>query len=155
MVTTYLPYLDPKQNQPMSPLGSGPWLPSGSSLKSPRLAWMRRGPNALELAVIGRERHLFWRDLTFSPTTSVTMSSARAMVPEPLLAVTIVRSGLVAAVTGTAVHWLRRTEHTFRSLGTTWWPLPNAVACFPHYPTRELVVVCGDGTVIRLPLRLS
>ena len=26
-----------------------------------------------------------------------------------------------------------------------------AVACFPAYPTNELVVVCGEGRVVRVP----
>jgi len=73
---------------------------------------------------------------------------------EPCRAVALVQAGLLAAVTPTAVHWLRRGPEGFRLTTVTKAALPAALACFPHYRGHELIVVCAEGTVARTSLRI-
>jgi tetratricopeptide (TPR) repeat protein len=126
-------------------------LPAGSTLRRPPLAWLPAGPDAFEVAAVGPEGMLCWARVTLlygmlGEVSRVTMSLA-----SPCLAVTLVKPGLLAAVTARAVHWFRVVGHGFAQ--TAEWPeaFPEAVACFPHQRGDELIVVGADGTVARVP----
>jgi hypothetical protein len=68
------------------------------------------------------------------------------------LAVRIVRPGLVAALTHSGIEWYRAGKAQFTTEGVTEASFPNAVACFGYEPTKELIVVSGDGSIGRVPM---
>jgi hypothetical protein len=76
-------------------------------------------------------------------------SSVRA---EGYLAATIVRADLVAGVSRSHIDWLHTGDRGFVRRSTTRVNLRSAVACFPSPQTRELLVVCRDGVVVRVPM---
>jgi hypothetical protein len=137
------------------PLGWGPRFPAGSTLFCPPLSWLRRGQDGLELAGIAEDGNLYWSDLEFENGELSRVATASSSSPERYLAAAAVRAGLVAGVTAGAVHWLRRGPQHLLLAATTEVSLPQAVACFPYYRGNELIVVCGDGTVARVPFAVG
>jgi hypothetical protein len=69
----------------------------------------------------------------------------------PFLAAALLQPGVVAAVTSKAVCWLRHDARGLKPLGRTPVDLPAAVACFRNTRGKELLLVCADGTVVRIP----
>ena len=70
----------------------------------------------------------------------------------PYVAATLVRPGLLAAVTRRGVTWLRCGSRSFTPIGLVPLPLPAALACFPSPRAGELVVVSGEGALWCLPI---
>jgi hypothetical protein len=79
------------------------------------------------------------------------VTTQAAPLNEVCRAVTLVRAGLLAAVSGDAIYWLRVGANGFGDLATVAHNLPPVVACYPHYRGNELILVCADGTVARVP----
>jgi tetratricopeptide (TPR) repeat protein len=128
-----------------------PALPAASTLNNPPLAWLRKGPACLELAGVSAHGHsVAWFNLDF-PQAGFARVASGPHSGGPFRAATLVRPGLVAAVTSKDVRWLRASPRGLSCEHTTPADLPEAVACFPHYPGDELIVVCADGTVARVP----
>jgi hypothetical protein len=132
-------------------LGWRPTLPAGSTLWRPPLAWLPAGPDAVEVAAVGPEGMLCWARVAFPDGKLGEVSPATMSLAQPCLAVTLVKPGLLAAVTARAVHWFRVVGRGFARAAE--WPeaFPEAVACFPHRRGDELIVVGADGTVSRAP----
>jgi tetratricopeptide (TPR) repeat protein len=132
-----------------------PRLPAGSTLARPPLVWLRRGLDLLELAGVSAEGdRVCWSSLEFHGGDIVEVASDTGPAGGPYLAVCLVRTGLIAAVTPKLMYWLRRGPRGFYQVATDFVSLPRAVACFPHYRGNELIVVSGDGAVARVaPLR--
>jgi hypothetical protein len=128
-----------------------PTLPADSSLQWPTLSWLCKGPEAIELAGIGPEGSVYWSDVEFQNGLMARVATRAATGPEPFRAVTIVRAGLLAAVTGSTVQWLRRSAEQFQVAAVSKHSLPPPVACYPHYRGKELIVICNEGTVARVP----
>jgi hypothetical protein len=76
-------------------------------------------------------------------------SSVRA---EGYLAATLLRPGHVAGVSRSHIDWLRGGSKEFACWSVTEAALARSVACFPSYRTGELVIVCSDGVVVRVPI---
>jgi hypothetical protein len=128
------------------------WSPAvrGGHLRRPEPAWLHHGTEAVEVAGVTAAGQVYASQVRVREDLHVT--SAALDDQHPFLAVTLLRPGLVAAVTRNAVLRLRREGTRLRILSRARVPLGAAVACFPHATTRELLVVCQDGTVLRLPL---
>jgi hypothetical protein len=129
-------------------LGWTPCVPAGSSLRAPPLAWHPRSATDLEVAGLGPDGTVFWSLLEVRPE-GMRVASASVSSVNGYRAVAVVRPWLVAAAGPSRVHWLRAGSRTF-SWSMTQVALPNPVACFPCRPTGELIIVCGDGEVVRL-----
>ena len=107
----------------------------------------------MALAGIGSQGQTLHRtDLTFRNGNLDEVATHHHSCPEGILAATILRTKLVAAVTPTAVRLLHFGAAGFSPQKTFDIALPDAVACFPCYQTNELLVVSGDGTVNRISL---
>jgi tetratricopeptide (TPR) repeat protein len=129
------------------------WEPArakGSDLYHPIVSWLRKGLEAIELACIWRGA-VYALDAEFQEGLLARVATTTATAEPPYRAVAVVRAGLLAAVTANEVHWLRRGADGFRRVATVRHFLPPPVACFPHYRGNQLLVVCGDGTVARVP----
>ena len=133
------------------PLGWYPNPPSGSTLQVAPLSWLPAGQDAIEFAAVGYGGMLCWARVAFPGGKLGEVKKAGRSPAQPCLAVTLVKPGLVAAVTAKAVHWFRIAGRGFTQCAE--WPeaFPDAVACFSHQAGNELIVVCGDGTVARVP----
>jgi tetratricopeptide (TPR) repeat protein len=132
-----------------------PWRPSrpeGSSLQFAPLAWLVHGPNSAELAGLGENGSVYWSALHLGDLEQrgayATNVSVRA---EGYLAAALLRPGFVAGVARRSIDWLRCGPKQFTLHSATKVFLPSAVACFPSHITRELLVVCRDGVVVRVP----
>jgi hypothetical protein len=131
-----------------------PWGPhrlEGTSLAKPILAWWESGPDRVELVGLGQNGTVYWSRLRTEPPLEVEMTNV-AVRPDSYLAATLVRSGLVAAVARSSIDWLGAGSGDFRRHTSTKVFLPTAVACFPSDATHELIVVCKDGVVVRVPV---
>jgi tetratricopeptide (TPR) repeat protein len=115
------------------------------------LAWQQTGPDYLELAGVDEgalywSRHRYGRDGCRRVAVSVSKPAER------YLACALVHRGVMAGVTRATVTWLRAGKSPLTAWAVTRVPLPNPVICFPSPVTGELLVVCRDGTLVRLPV---
>jgi hypothetical protein len=112
-----------------------------------------RGAVGVEIAGVDGDGdgNLYAADLRFTDGRLVETSTVARSGDVPFLAAAILRPGVVAGVTRKGIHWLRRGTGGLRPAGSTDVPLPAAVACFRHQRGSELIVVCGDGTLVRVP----
>jgi tetratricopeptide (TPR) repeat protein len=131
-------------------LGWTPSIPEGHPLRSVPLAW-HVSSGDLEVAGLSQAGGLFWSKVEIRPD-SLRCAATNASADEGYRAATIVRPGLVVGVKSARVHWLRCGSRGFIQQVTSKVSIPSAVACFPSHPTEELVVVCADGLVVRLPI---
>ena len=99
----------------------------------------------LEVAGVGNDGRIYWSDLDFENGDLFRATTKSTDSVDRYLAVCIVRHGCLAAVTPTAIHWLARTTRHLSVQATTAASIPDAIACFPHHPTNELIVVGGAG----------
>jgi hypothetical protein len=93
-----------------------------------------------------------WSSLTITDTELIRTSNNLSTGEVAYAAATLVRAGLVAAVGGAGVDWLRCGPQCFTQLGSTGPVAHSPMACFPSYLTGELVVVCVDGTLVCVPI---
>ncbi len=131
--------------------GWQPAVPHGGSLRRPALNWLRRGTAGVEVTGITAEGQVYASEVRFEDDQFRVGSAATDGKP-PYLAAALLRPGLVAAVTANAIVRLRREGSNFRILARTDVALAWPVACFAHHGTRELIVVCSDGTLVRVPI---
>jgi hypothetical protein len=133
------------------PLRWRPTLPENSSLRQAPLAWVQRGPDHVELAGLGENGTVYWSALQLGVQQQRVRATNVEVRAEGYLAATLLRPGFVAGVARTSIDWLRSGPDYFTRHSTTRVFLPSAVACCPSYPTHELLVVCQDGVVVRVP----
>jgi hypothetical protein len=139
-----------RQRSAECPLGWTPRVPAGSPLRAPPLAWHPRSATELELAGLGADGTVYWSLVQFARNElrPVAMSTS---AESGYRGVAIVRPGVVAAVGPSRVDWLRGGGRTF-AWSSTRVSLSRPIACFLCRPTDELIVVCGNGTVARVPV---
>jgi hypothetical protein len=132
-------------------LGWRPSIPEESSLLCPRIDWIRDGAEHLELVSVDEEGSLRWALLRLSDAEIVCEARNSASPAGGYLAATLIRPLFVAAVRSTSIHWLRaRKAKGFRPWSITRVAIPTAVACFVSHGTHELIVVCRDGSLVRV-----
>jgi tetratricopeptide (TPR) repeat protein len=131
-------------------VGWQPQLPLRSSLKSVPLSWLHSIP--LELAGLKEDGSLHWTCIRLAIDKIECLKTNSAAPDGGYLAATIIRSGRLAAVRRSSIHWLRAGPKTFSPWAITRVSIPQAVACFPSRLTNELVVVCRDGSVVRVSI---
>jgi hypothetical protein len=128
-----------------------PSTPEGSSLATSPLAWLETEIHRVELAGLGGNGSVYWSSVITG--LQLELEATNVIVrADGYLAATLVQPGFVAAVGRSSIDWLLAGPHDFRRHVSTKVFLPAAVACFPSGTTRELVVVCKDGVVVRVPV---
>jgi hypothetical protein len=131
------------------------WRP-GSQLRglctAPALSRVWNGWHHLEIAGIDEDDSIHWTELDYRNLEQPILGGGASSDQEKYLATCLLRPGALAGVTGHGVVWLRRDGHRLRYEGMTPAALENAVACAISLPTRELLVICRDGVVVRVPL---
>ncbi|MGE5754670.1 MAG: tetratricopeptide repeat protein, partial [Planctomycetaceae bacterium] len=128
-----------------------PWLPDDSHLMSVPLGWMSNDPDHLELAGLGPNGTVHWASLNLAEGGFHLLAANVQTRERSYLAAAPVRPGLVAAVGPTRVEWLRGGAERFTPLAITEAAIPSAVACAGSRRTGELIIVCGDGFIARIP----
>lgn len=111
-----------------------------------------RGTKAVELAWLSKEGGLVWASFEFADGTPIdritpppdgTVRYIAAAVPSP---------GLVIGVTDDEARFLRAGRAGLTLEMARGIDLSNVVACFAHARSREILLVCADGKIGRLPL---
>jgi hypothetical protein len=129
----------------------GPSIPGPNSLGYPPLSWMGNGSDTLEVAGLAKDGKLFASRFQFQNGAFIEVTTRTEYFSSPYLAVSHVRPGLLAAVSATTVDWVALTPDVPRLKARTEIAVPNAVSCFPLYRSDEILVVCTDGKVARVP----
>ena len=95
-----------------------------------------------------------WLILNFRDDASMSFYQTKLSTHDGYLATTLLRSNFLAGVRKSQIEWLRcsDTSSVLTLVSTTPISLPKAVACFPSHPTNELIVVCAEGFVVRVPV---
>jgi tetratricopeptide (TPR) repeat protein len=142
------------QNRAARParIGWTPTLPPSSTLKSPLFSWVWSSPKEVELAGISAGGAVYWSSLRFHDRGVGVEATNATRDGQSYLAATIVRPGLVAAVTESRIEWYRAGKSQFTKEAVTEIAFPKAVACFAYQRSKELLVVCGDGSIGRVPM---
>jgi tetratricopeptide (TPR) repeat protein len=133
-------------------LGWTPVTPEGSPLQGLPVAWLRCDHEHLELAALTANGTVRWSSLQLQEGRLAVSASNGFVRAEGYLAATLVRPGLVAAVSRSHIDWLLAGGRGFTRWATTPAHIPLAVACFASAGTSELIVVCRNGVVVRVPV---
>jgi tetratricopeptide (TPR) repeat protein len=128
-----------------------PWLPDDSHLMSVPLSWMSNTSDHLELAGLGPNGNVHWASLNLAEGGVHLLATNVQARERSYLAAALVRPGLVAAVSPTRIEWLRGGAERFTLLALTETAIPSVVACAGSRRTGELIIVCGDGFIARIP----
>lgn len=115
------------------------------------LAWLQGG-KVLELAGIDEEGALHWSRLFYENDRLTETSRNTAAPDDGYRAVAILRPGLVAGVTRTSVNWLRAGQRFIQVARDSVRTDNPVIAAFSSRPTQELLLVCSDGVIERLPV---
>jgi tetratricopeptide (TPR) repeat protein len=136
-----------------SPLSWRPWLPDDSHLMSVPLSWLSRASDRdhLEMAGLGPSGNAHWARLNLAEEGFQMLATNVQTRAGGYLAAALVRSGLIAAVSPTRIEWLRGGAERFTLVAASESAIPSAVACAGSRRTGELIVVCGDGYIARIP----
>jgi hypothetical protein len=142
----------PGQKGTMLHLG---WRP-GSQLRGlcspPPLSWHWRRYGPLELVGIDEDDSIHWTAVDYSDPAHPVLGGGASTPQRSYRAAALVRSGLIAGVYDRGVDWLRHHRHRLLPSSATLLPLGDAIACAMSPPTRELLVICRDSSVVRVPL---
>jgi tetratricopeptide (TPR) repeat protein len=134
------------------PLGWTPRGAEGDTLTPVPLAWLLRDRHHLEVAGLEQGGSLYWSLISFPEHGKPKTQATAVSKGEVYVAAALVRPGLVAAVGRSRVDWLRATTNGFTAVGRTPASIFRVAACFPSFLTGEVIVVCGDGFVVRVPV---
>ena len=139
--------------------GSGhTWQPSQPETSSLCVAsWVGSDPEHLEVAGLSDSGTLHWAAFHFGDgnldlVAANVATNETGYLETGYLAATIVRPGLVAGVTRSRIDWFRSGASKFTLRSSTDMAIPSTVACFPSRRTSELIVVCRDGFISRVPI---
>lgn len=133
-------------------LGWVPAIPKDSTLKAVPLAWLEHG-NSAEVVGLSEGGVVHWSTLERKDIKYNKIERGfHGFEPSGHQAATIIRPGLIAAVTEGKVRWLGPSKSLLSPQAETDITLTNAVACFPSYLTSELIVVSSDGMIERVPI---
>jgi len=111
------------------------------------LDWRPKSRDHVEIVGIGEGGTLGWLDLQ---ARGIEVASCCVSAPGPFRAATLAGPGLIAAVTTDGVVWLRASPQGIRELSRRRISMPPPIACFAHEPTREVIVVAADGSLVRI-----
>jgi hypothetical protein len=128
------------------------WSPSaaGEEIVAP-LSWRMRDVNHVEITGLQPDGAACWSLLAFT-SEGLRNQATHVSSETGYRAATLVRSGLVAAVGPARIDWLRVGGRSFTLWTCTWLAAPQCIACFASHPTNELLVVCADGQLVRVPV---
>ncbi len=141
-----------KNNDTAGGLTRMPWIEAApNSPGLPWLAWRHVEWTLLEVVAVSAERELCWASVRLFADSRVE-ASCRSKEPTPFLAGTILASGMIAGVHRGGVSWYRPGRDRLRPVAQTQGDVADAVACFGCPPTSELLVVCRQGDVVRVPV---
>jgi hypothetical protein len=130
-----------------------PSLPESNPLRSVPVCWMYDVPGHLEVAGLGGFGTLHWAAFHRGDGRLDLLATGVATEDEGgYLAATLVRPRLVAGVTRSRIDWLRAGPNRFMLRASTRVALPTAIACVASLQAGELIVICADGLIARVPI---
>lgn len=129
-----------------------PALPEPSTLRSVPVSWSFGAGGHIEVAGLGSHGTLHWAAFQAEDDQLTLLASNTDARLGGYLAAAVVRPGLVVGVTRTRVEWLRCGGDRFSFSFSTELSIPSAVACYASRRTGQLIVVCDDGFIARVPI---
>jgi tetratricopeptide (TPR) repeat protein len=133
-------------------LGWVPASPAHSTLYAPPLSCLRPHADHLELAGVRADGNACWSLVQFGRDGQPVTRMTNVTRGSTYQAAALVRPNLVAAVGTYRIDWLRSGFAGFAYWSATHLSLPAVVAAFPSHPTRELLLACTNGVVVRVPV---
>jgi hypothetical protein len=129
-------------------IGWTPDVPEGSGLRQPVVSWVNADLDKVEFAGISQEGSVYWSKLCLKHDAVIATNVA---ADARYRAATIIRPGLVAAVTDDAVLWIQCGKTTLTRCAKVNAPFANTVACFAHAKTEQLLLLSSNGSIACLP----
>jgi hypothetical protein len=131
-----------------------PWqLSSLDGIDVPPISWSRRDPRDLQIAAVTDTGSLGWANLRLFGDSAGRILNAHQVGEDPqFLAAALLPlpNPTVAGILPDGVRLFVVSEGRMRALPLIPADLSDSVACFFCPPSRELVVVCRRGDVVRL-----
>jgi tetratricopeptide (TPR) repeat protein len=119
----------------------------------PPPSWHWRRSGHLEFAGMDHEdESIHWTVMEYSDPDKPFLGAGASTQQRGYRAAALLSYGRIAGVYDRGVDWLRRQQSQLVPESATLLPLEDAVACTVSLPTRELLVICRDGSVARVPL---
>jgi tetratricopeptide (TPR) repeat protein len=126
--------------------------PPGSSLELPVISWLEVNLSQVELSGISPEGELYWSLLELRTGQEKVLATQVMEGPERFRAVAFLGPGRLAGITASGIRWLRRGLRHLAITGTTRVNLGRAEAAFHSPVTNEILVICQDGELVRVPV---
>jgi hypothetical protein len=117
---------------------------------APLVSWLMPERTQLEMAFVDGEGVLHWLSVRVTGTDPAVLAH-HVSAEERYRCAALVHPGRVAGVHRGGVAWLACGERRFVWRGHSAVDLPDAVACFASALPGELLVVCAEGDVVRVP----
>jgi hypothetical protein len=124
--------------------------PGRADLIGPPLAWFQRDLEVLELAAPDPLGGLNWVQLECTADRLRFREASHSGNLTRYLAATIPCAGQVVGVSAEGIDWFRSSGGRLTAWSSCKLPLDQAIACAASPRTGELLVVCGDGQVVRV-----
>jgi tetratricopeptide (TPR) repeat protein len=118
----------------------------------PPLSWHWRPSGPLEFAGVDEDDTIHWTVMDYTMPGTPFLRAGASTPQRGYRAAVLLHSRLIAGVYDHGVDWLRRQQHRLLPSSATLIRLEDAVACAVSLPTRELLVICRNGSVVRVPL---
>jgi hypothetical protein len=96
---------------------------------------------------------VYWSGLELEDK-SLRCAATHCSKDKGFIAITLVRRHLIAAISASHISWLRVDAKGLVVAATTNAYLPTVAACFPSHTTNELILICGDGMLGRVPIQV-
>jgi tetratricopeptide (TPR) repeat protein len=119
------------------------------SLRHSVTNWLTTRSGQVKLVGVAQEGCI-WVSEVHHDDERLSVATATAHVSVPALGAAPQSPSVVAAVLPGSVAWFRHTSNGLEQIGTKQVRMQSPLACFASSHGRELLIVCQDGTVIRV-----
>src|SRR4029079_11841809 len=106
----------------------------------------------LEVAGVTTQGNIHVTTIEAADRHDVRVSSKSWKQPHRYRAVAWLRSGLLAGAHDHGLDLIQTPSGLFSAVVRV--PLPGALACFHNPPGAEVLVICADGTLVRVPVSI-
>jgi len=129
-----------------------PGVPRGNQLRSANLSCVLREIDRLEVVTLDEPGIIHWLMIGVREKSFKILANHYKVVNGGYSAAALLRAGFAVGVAPTHVDWIRPRAKGLDVSARTKITLPRAVACFPSPMTGELVIICSNGVLARLPI---
>jgi hypothetical protein len=130
-----------------------PGIPRGSRIGSAILSWAMPSMEYLEVAAVGEDGTLYWSNIQLNEEKLDILATGFSATGESYLAATLLGPGFAAGAARGHIDWFRCRGNGLQVVARTNFTLPPPTACFASRASpQELLIVCADGLLARVPI---